>query len=346
MCSAFDDLVATWYGYPFYHVDLASLSTEERRTSADAYVGALADHVARIDAAVAGLGADPVAVAGQTWARTYLATERDLSEAFAAAATNEQYDPAFAAAATAETAADAEFLTSMRALTADTRIAEAPVEACVPSFLRGEPVDGWTSPLAWKQPDTDPFDARTKWPKLDTDEVRTRVVDGEYQVTVKQAGRSHWVSAGGWPGLKRFTDLGDVRVAASVTVPDGTVDGGVMCRESHDFGYLFLVSPSDYQIRRLEVGDSVKLAERFPTTVGHAVPAGKPVVVTGECTGSGAPDDPVTLTLSIDGDVVLHVLDLAPPLGPGAIGVFASTSEASTDQSARFDDLAVSVPKG
>ena len=198
--------------------------------------------------------------------------------------------------------------------------------------------------MTWHQVYKDTFGPKTKWPKVDEKDLRTKVVDGEYRFTAKEKGYSHWVSA---PKAKlgQLQDLGDVRVSASVTVPDGTVDAGLMCREADGNGYLFLISPSAYQIRRLEGADSTPLAQRFPTTVGHAVPAGTPVVVTADCTGSGLPDDPITLTLSIDGDEVLQVHDRGALITAGAIGLFVSSAAATTDPTARFDDLTVSVPK-
>jgi hypothetical protein len=345
LCTAFDDFVSTWYGYPFAGIDPATVTPEDRRASADTYTGDLAAIAERIDVWTGGLGDDPVAAAGRSWTGSYLETERGLAEAFATSAGTEQYDPAFDAAVTAETAADATLLASIRALSPEVRATTEPVEACLPTFLRGEPVDGWTSPVTWHQLSKDTFGPRTKWPKVDEAEVRTKVAGGEYLMTVKRKGFSHWVSALD-ARLDQLEDLADVRVSASVTVPDGTVDGGLMCREVDGIGYLFMVSPSDYQIRRMEGATSTKLAERFPTTVGHPVPAGKPVVVTAECTGSGLLDDPITLTLSIDGDEVLQVHDREALLTAGAIGVIVSTTEATSDPTGRFDDLTVSVPEG
>lgn len=163
-------------------------------------------------------------------------------------------------------------------------------------------------------------------------------------MTLRAGPRVQFVTSHQSIWLETVVSIGDVRVTVSATFPDeGAV--GALCRAepSLDGAYAFVVFPSGYEIARYGLEDHTVLASRNTGSEGLAA-AGKPVSLGAECTGSGTTADPVTLTMTVDGEVVLHLVDENEPLTDGSVGFFGEIHGATKAATIAFDEIAISEP--
>ena len=122
--------------------------------------------------------------------------------------------------------------------------------------------------------------------------------------------------------------------------------GGVLCRHvpGGDEHYLFTAYATEYIISHYAKGVFTRLAHRWTSSAGGGAPIGTRVSVGGECTGSGAPGDPVTLTMTIDDAPVLSVIAPDAPLVHGSVGIFSEIFAGVETTTTRFDDISISTP--
>jgi hypothetical protein len=342
-CAALDEVTAAFAEYRD-GIDPTQLSTDERKARAERLSAPLRGALTATQDALGDVRSDPFADALGEWASRSLAAQEALARAVAGATSSDELTEASAAVSSAQAAADETFLAGLRSFPADRREATAVIEACLPPRVRGEPLPGWTSPLRWEEVFFDSFGEGSAWPLSDDAAATDRITGGQYRMTLKDGPRVQFVTSTGSSALEPVASVGDVRVTVVAAVPEeGAV--GALCRvePSLDGGYAFIVSPTGYQLARYGLEDNEVLASRATGSAGPAAPR-EGVSVGAECTGSGGSGDPVRLTMTIEDDLVLQLIDTHDALASGSVGFLGETSRATDEATIPFDEISISRP--
>jgi len=164
-------------------------------------------------------------------------------------------------------------------------------------------------------------DPSTGWENVSSGGVTQQYVDGTYQIRFGDDAPPgvFAVATGG----STFTPTGNERVSVQATVlgeSQSKRDGfGVSCRASASSAYYFIVSTSGgWSIQKLEA-DKEHPKVLLDSTDQSPVPISSVNEIQADCTGGLS--GPVTLTLTVNGNLLPSVVDDASPLPAGGAGM-------------------------